>query len=124
MLNHALNTTWRQNLIRHKRVVHPIIITNKYFQWFVPNWRSKAFCAKTWTARRNFFHINDPGMGRFKLFNLGVLGYGLWVTVKVLGSDCNNRFPNTNHNLNHNSNDNLTLNRKSNPKLTLTLTLY
>ena len=33
----------------------------------------------------------------------------IWVRFKVLGSDYNNRFPNTNHNLNHNSNDNLTL---------------
>ena len=69
-----------------------------------------------------FFPISAPGMGRFQLLNLG--GFGLLVRVKVLGSDCNNRFPNTNHNLNHNSNDNLTLNPKSNPKLTLTLTLY
>ena len=71
-----------------------------------------------------FFPINAPGMGRFQLLNLGVLGYGLCVRVKILGSDCNNRFPNTNHNLNHNSNDNLTLHPKSNPKLTLTLTFY
>ena len=47
-----------------------------------------------------FFPINAPGMGRFQL-NLG--GFGLWVRVKILGSDCNNRFPNTNHNLSHNS---------------------
>ena len=44
--------------------------------------------------------------------------------VKVLGSDCNNRLPNTNRNLNHNSNDNLALNPKSNPKLILTITIY
>ena len=55
---------------------------------------------------------------------LNCLIWELWVRVKVLGSGCNNRFPNTHHNLNHNSNDNLILNRKSNPKLTLTLTLY
>ena len=73
---------------------------------------------------RIFFPIDAPGMGRFQLLNLGVLGYGLWVRVEVLGSDCNNRFPNTNHNLNHNSNDCLTLTPKSNPALTLTLTLY
>ena len=24
--------------------------------------------------------------------------FGLWVRVKILGSDCNNRFHNTNHN--------------------------
>ena len=71
---------------------------------------------------RNFFHINAPGMDRIQLLNLG--GFGLRDSVKVLGSDCNNRFPNTNHNLNHTSNDNLTLNPKSNPKLTMTLTLY
>ena len=71
---------------------------------------------------RNFFPINAPGMGHFRLLNLGFLG--LWVSVKVLGSDCNNSFPNTNHNLNHNCNDNVTLNPKSNPKLTLTLTIY
>ena len=59
------------------------------------------------TVRVNFFPINAPGMGRFQLLNLG--GFGLWVRVEVLGSDCNNRFPNTNHNLNHNSNDDLTL---------------
>ena len=40
-----------------------------------------------------------------------------------MGSDCNNRFPNNNHNLNHNSNDYLTITPKSNPELTLTLTL-
>ena len=66
-----------------------------------------------------FFPINAPGMGRFKLLNLGV-----GVRVEVLGSDCNNRFRNTNHNLNHNSNDYLTLTPKSNPELTLTLTIY
>ena len=77
---------------------------------------------KTACRTRNFVPINAPGMGRFQLLNLG--GFGLWVRVKVLGSDCNTRFPNTNHNLNHNSNDDLTLNSKSNPVLTLTLTLY
>ena len=34
-----------------------------------------------------FFPINAPGMGRFKLFNLGVLGYGLelrfWVVIAI-----------------------------------------
>ena len=63
---------------------------------------------------RNVFPINAPGMDRFQLLNVG--GFGLWVRVKVLGSDCNNRLPNTNRNLNHNSNDNLALNPKSNPK--------
>ena len=74
------------------------------------------------SGMRNFFPINAPGMGSFQLLNLG--GFGLWVRVGVLGSDCNNRFPNTNHNLNHNSNDYLTLTPKSNPEFTLTLTLY
>ena len=74
------------------------------------------------SRQRNFFPINAPGMGRFQMLNLGVLGYGL--ELRFWGSDCNNRFPNTNHNLNHNSNDNIPLNPKSNPKLTLTLTLY
>ena len=46
------------------------------------------------------------------------------VRVEVLGRDCNNRFPNTNHNLNQNSNEYLTLNPKSNIELTLTLSLY
>ena len=49
--------------------------------------------------------------------------WGLWVRVKVLGSACNNRFPNNNHKINHNSNANLILNPKLNPKLALTLTL-
>ena len=40
-----------------------------------------------------FCPINAPGKGRFQLLNLG--GFGLWVGVKVLDSDCNNRFPNT-----------------------------
>ena len=75
------------------------------------------------TGRVIFFPINAPGMDRFQLL-LKFGGFGLWVRVEVLGSDCNNRFPNTDHNLNHNSNDYLTLAPKSNPELTLTLTLY
>ena len=67
---------------------------------------------KSADGTRTFFPINAPGRDRFQLLNLGVLGYGLWVRVEVLGSDCNNRFPNTNHNLNHNSNDYLTLTPK------------
>ena len=47
----------------------------------------------------------------------------LRVGVKVLGSDCNNRFIN-NNNLNHFPYDNLTLTPNPNPKLTLTITLY
>ena len=56
-----------------------------------------------------------PSMLRARLrawavFNCLILG--LWVRVKVLGSDYNNRFPNTKRTFNHNSNDNLTLNPK------------
>ena len=36
----------------------------------------------------NFFPINAPGMGRFQLLNLGVLGYGLelrfWVVTAII----------------------------------------
>ena len=39
---------------------------------------------------RNFFPINAPGMGRFQLLNLGVLGYGLelrfWVVIAIIVS--------------------------------------
>ena len=38
----------------------------------------------------NFFPINAPGMGRFKLLNFGVLGYGLelrfWVVIAIIVS--------------------------------------
>ena len=37
-----------------------------------------------------FFPINAPGMGRFQLLNLGVLGYGLelrfWVVIAIIVS--------------------------------------
>ena len=37
-----------------------------------------------------FFPINAPGMGRFHLLNLGVLGYGLelrfWVVIAIIVS--------------------------------------
>ena len=37
-----------------------------------------------------FFPINAPGMGRFQLLNLGVLGYGLelrfWVVIGIIVS--------------------------------------
>ena len=73
-------------------------------------------------STRNFFPINAPGMGRFQLLNLGVLGYGLelrfWVVIAIIVSLT---LP---HNLNNNSNDYLTLTPKSNPELTLTLTPY
>ena len=40
--------------------------------------------------QRNFFPINAPGMGRFKLLNLGVLGYALelrfWVVIATIVS--------------------------------------
>ena len=39
---------------------------------------------------RNFFPINAPGMGRFQLLNLGVLGYRLelrfWVVIAIIVS--------------------------------------
>ena len=39
---------------------------------------------------RNFFPINAPGMGRFHLLNLGILGYGLelrfWVVIAIIVS--------------------------------------
>ena len=31
-----------------------------------------------------FFPINAPGVGRFRLFNLGVLGYGLQLRFRVV----------------------------------------
>ena len=41
-------------------------------------------------ARVIFFPINDLGMGRFQMLNLGVLGYGLklrgWVVIVIIGS--------------------------------------
>ena len=40
--------------------------------------------------QRNFFPINAPGMGRFQLLILGVLGYGLelrfWVVIAIIVS--------------------------------------
>ena len=42
------------------------------------------------SARVIFFHINAPGMGRFQLLSLGVLGYGLelrfWVVIAIIVS--------------------------------------
>ena len=42
------------------------------------------------TVRVIFFPINAPGMGRFQLLNLGVLGYGLelrfWVVIAIIVS--------------------------------------
>ena len=40
--------------------------------------------------KRNFCPINAPGMGRLKLLNFGVLGYGLelrfWVVIAIIVS--------------------------------------
>ena len=63
-----------------------------------------------------FFPTLVPGSGNFQLSRLAGLGYGLWVMVRVLGSDNHNRFPNSNPNLNHNSNCNLTLTPILTPK--------
>ena len=42
------------------------------------------------SVRVIFFPINAPGMGRFQLLNLGVLGYGLelrfWVVIAIIVS--------------------------------------
>ena len=42
------------------------------------------------SGKRNFFPINAPGMGRFQLLNLGVLGYRLelrfWVVIAIIVS--------------------------------------
>ena len=51
------------------------------------NTRPAAIAARA----RNFFPINAPGMGRFQLLNLGVLGtYGLelrfWVVIAIIVS--------------------------------------
>ena len=47
-------------------------------------------CANGVSGKRNFFPINAPGMGRFQLLNLGVLGYGLqlrfWVVIAIIVS--------------------------------------
>ena len=56
---------------------------------------------------RNFFPYACSGQRQFPTGSFS--GFGLWVRVRVLGSDNHNRFPNSNHNLHHNSNRNLTL---------------
>ena len=42
------------------------------------------------SRQRKCFPINAPGMGRFQMLNLGVLGYGLelrfWVVIAILVS--------------------------------------
>ena len=47
--------------------------------------------------------------GQRQFSTVSFCGFGLWVRVRVLGSDNHNRFPNSNPNLNHNSNRNLIL---------------
>ena len=56
---------------------------------------------------RNFFSYACSGQRQFSTVSFS--GFGLWVKVRVLGSDNHNRFPNSNPNLNHNSNRNRTL---------------
>ena len=58
-------------------------------------------------ARVIFFATLVPGMQQFSTVSFS--GFGLWVRVRVLGSDNHKRFPNSNPNLNHNSNRNITL---------------
>ena len=59
---------------------------NKYFQWFVPNWRSNFFAPKHGPPCVIFF----LSMLRACVV-LNCLIWELWVRVKVLGSGCNNR---------------------------------
>ena len=56
---------------------------------------------------RNFFSYACSGQRQFSTVSFS--GFGLWVRVRVLGSDNHNRVPNSNPNINHNSNRNLTL---------------
>ena len=56
---------------------------------------------------RNFFSYACSGQRQFSTVSFS--GFGLWVRVRVLGSDNHNSVPNSNPNLNHNSNRNLTL---------------
>ena len=56
---------------------------------------------------RNFFSYACSGQQQFSTVSFS--GFGLWVRVRVLGSDNHKRFPNSNPNLNHNSNRNITL---------------
>ena len=44
------------------------------------SWQRSLLLAR----RRNFFPINAPGMDRFHLLNLGVLGYGLELIFLVV----------------------------------------
>ena len=46
-----------------------------------------------WVGPR-FFSTLVPGSGNFQLSRLGFSVFGLWVRVRVLGSDNHNRFPN------------------------------
>ena len=86
-----------------------------FFAIFISLWGSTHDSADCWSAHRSsaargsfkrvhdwckagwrrpggviFFPINAPGMGRFQLLNLGVLGYGLelrfWVVIAIIVS--------------------------------------
>ena len=59
------------------------------------------------SGARNFFSYACSGQRQFSTVSFS--GFGLWVRVRILGSDTHNRFPNSNPNLNHNSNRNLTI---------------
>ena len=52
--------------------------------------RVRAWNLQARPGRVLFFPINAPGMGRFQLLNLGVLGYGLelkfWVVIAIIVS--------------------------------------
>ena len=67
------------------------------YNWLCPKRSVLAYhqCASPWTTCRGpgcviFFPINVPGMDRFQLLNLGVLGYGLelrfWVVIAIIVS--------------------------------------
>ena len=69
--------------------IRPIALTPilaKVFESVVLKWvdniispqiDDKQFGGMAAAGTRNFFPINAPGMGRFQLLSLGVLGYGL-----------------------------------------------
>ena len=62
---------------------------------------------KVLSRQRNFFSYACSGQRQFSTVSFS--GFGLWVRVRVLGSDNHNRFPNSSPNLNDNSNRNITL---------------
>ena len=53
-------------------------------------WSFAVVCLIVIPVRVIFFPINAPGMGRFQLLNLGVLGYGLelrfWLVIAIIVS--------------------------------------